>query len=158
MSVQSGGAGPKAGPVPSAALEEKIEDLFYPGSKRRIPADRTPPKAVVEDAWDSHPVLLKVKGETKEFFTVGMLAQALGRRPATIREWEAKGHIPKAKFRTAAVDTAKQKRLYTRRQVEVMVKIAQEEGLMAVSRSGTLRRGEIPRKFTERLLEAWRGI
>lgn len=157
MRVQSGGAGPK-GPVPTAGLEEKLEDLFYPGSKRRIPTERTPPKAVVEDAWDSHPVLLKVKGETKEFFTVGMLAQALGRRPATIREWEAKGIIPKAKFRTAAVDTAKQKRLYTRRQVEVMVKIAQEEGLMAVSRSGGLRRAEIPPSFTGRLLEAWRGI
>jgi len=139
-------------------LDAEIEERFYPGSKRRIPNDRTPPKAVAEDAWDSHPVRLKVQGEVVEFFTIGMLAQALGRRPATLREWEAKGIIPKARYRTAASSKDKQKRLYTRAQVEVMVKLAQEEGLMAFSRAGGLRRGEIPARFTERLLEAWRGL
>lgn len=139
-------------------LDGKIEDLFYPGSKRRIPADRVPPKAVVEDTWDAHPVVLKVKGQTVEFFTIGMLALALGRRPSTLREWEAKGVIPKAKFRTASTDPQKQKRLYTRGQVEGMVKIAQEEGLLGRSRAGGLRRGEIPPSFTGRVLELWRGL
>lgn len=138
-------------------LDEQIEDLFYPGSKRRIPTERTAPKAVVEEGWDAHPVMLKVKGESKEFFTVGMLAVALGRRPSTIREWEAHGIIPKARYRTAASDPAKQKRLYTRRQVEGMVRIALEEGLMTASRAGGLRRGQIPRRFTERVLELFRG-
>ena len=139
-------------------LDAEIEARFYPGSKRMIPTDRVPPKAVVEDAWDAHPVVLKVKGESVEFFTIGMLAQALGRRAPTLREWEAHGIIPKAKYRTAASDPAKQKRLYTRAQCEGIIRIAREEGMLARSRAGGLRRGEIPRTFTERVLDLFRGL
>jgi len=139
-------------------LDAEIEARFYPGSKRLIPTERVVTKAVVEDAWDAKPVMLTVKGVKVEFFTVGQLAQAIGRKPASIRKWETLGIIPKARYRTAASDPAKQKRLYTRAQVEGVVKIAQEEGLMAVSRAGGLRRGAIPKTFTDRVLELWRGL
>ena len=141
------------------SLDEEIEDLFYPGSKRKIPTTRVAPKAVVEaGAWDENPLCLTINGAKVEFFTIGMLALALERTPAALRRWEANGVLPKARYRTQASDPLKQKRLYTRAQCEGIIRIAQEEGLMAVSRAGGLRRAPIPLSFVQRLTELFRGL
>lgn len=71
----------------------------------------------------------RIKGEDIELFTVGELARAIGRRPVTVREWERRGWIPKSNYRTPAPKApqipgkpAKGRRLYTRDQVEFLVK------------------------------------
>jgi Cft2 family RNA processing exonuclease len=71
----------------------------------------------------------RIKGEDIEMFTVGELARAISRRPVTVREWERRGWIPKSNYRTPAPKAsqipgkpAKGRRLYTRDQVEFLVK------------------------------------
>ena len=107
---------------------------FYPGSRK--PLVRHPnrvldgPKPIDPDSWDHKPRILKLGGVDTEFFTVGQLAQALGRRPVTIRTWERNKIIPNATVRIPSDDPRGVRRLYTRPQVEGLIKIAQEEGLL----------------------------
>lgn len=101
----------------------------YPGSRHPIPEDKpTPPEPTYEGPpWDVNPKVMVVKGEEIEFFTIGSLAKALNRQVVTIRKWEKLGYIPKARYRTAG---KKQDRLYTRAQIEGMMRLAEDEGLM----------------------------
>lgn len=109
----------------SAALQQ-----FFPGSIKAIPTVKEPEtKAVSEEAWDFKPRTFTVGGKDVEFFTVGQLALALGRRPVTIRKWETEGIIPKALFSAPSEDPRGRRRLYTRAQVEGIVKIAHDEGV-----------------------------
>lgn len=98
---------------------------------------KTPPKnrpnktrdSLIEDRFNgAKPKLMKVNGVERQFFTVGELAKALNRRPVTIRMWESKGWIPKAKYRTPAPKaeqipgkTLKGRRLYSLEQVEFLL-------------------------------------
>lgn len=70
----------------------------------------------------------RIGGVETEFFTVGELAKALGRKSVTIRSWESRGWLPKVKYRTpppAAEQIpgkpSKGRRLYSRDQVEFLV-------------------------------------
>jgi hypothetical protein len=106
---------------------------YYPGSRRPIVRhpNRTESSMPDPDRWDAKPKVLKVKGEDVEFFTIGQLGLALGgRKPVTIRKWERTGVIPKPTFRKPSEDPRGQRRLYTRAQVEGMVRIATEEGIL----------------------------
>lgn len=104
----------------------------YPGSSRVRHVNRV--ERPVDDpdptAWDRAPQRFKVKGVDREFFTVGALAEALGRRPGTLRKWEREGLLPRAPFRKPSDDPRGVRRLYSRDHVEAIVKIAYEEGLM----------------------------
>jgi hypothetical protein len=73
-----------------------------------------------------------VAGVETEFFTVGDLAKALGRQPVTIRKWEREGVIPKSTYQSPGRDddVRGRRRLYTREQIEGMVRIAHEEGVL----------------------------
>ena len=69
-----------------------------------------------------------VNGVLRQFFTVGEVAKALSRKPGTIRMWELKGWIPKAKYRTQPPKKEqipgkplKGRRLYTLEQVEFLL-------------------------------------
>lgn len=105
---------------------------FYPGTHRPIVRhpNRAEPKKPDPSRWDSHSVMLRVGGEPREFFTIGNLAQALDRKPNTIRMWERKGWIPKATYRKPGQTENGVRRLYTRAQIEGLLRIATEEGLM----------------------------
>jgi len=114
-----------------------IGEQFYPGSTRPLVrhGNRLNTQAAVADdpgAWDAKPRKYTVNGQETEFFTVGQLAQALGRQPVTIRKWEREGIIPKATFQTPGKDgdPRGRRRLYTREQVEGIVRIAHEEGVL----------------------------
>lgn len=119
-------------------MRDPIEDLFgeeaeryYPGSATPIPTGPPPPEpAPAPDGWDASPMVFIFNGVETEFFTVGQLAKALGKSASTVREWERFGHLPLARYRTRAVVEDKKKRLYTRAQVEGLVRIAGEEGLL----------------------------
>lgn len=107
---------------------------YYPGSRQPLirTSGRTGEAERVNDPnrWDAKPRILKVGGVDREFFTIGHLAKALNRKPVTIRTWERAGVIPKPTFRKPSEDPRGARRLYTREQVEGMVRIADEEGLM----------------------------
>jgi hypothetical protein len=106
------------------------EDKHYPGSKkvRKAVAPRV-------DPWDDVPSLvLHVRGEPIRFYTVGVLASMLDdRKPQTVRKWERQGYIPKPPYYTPSRKVNGQKRLYTRRQIEGIVRIAKEEGVIGAS-------------------------
>ena len=141
---------------------DRIEEIFgsgdeerrFPGSRHRIPDAPPPPKrkSVEPGDWDEHPLIKKVNGTEVEFFTIGQLAKALGRTAATVREWEANGVIPAARYRTPSKDPKKAKRLYTRAQVEGIVKIAWEEDLMKGDRRA------IPETFSTKVLALFKSL
>lgn len=120
--------------------EGEFEDLaqeFYPGSARPIIRHGNRPEAKTQgssvgmiDGWDKKPRIYSVGGVEREFFTVGNLADALGREPVTIRKWEREGIIPKSTYTAPSPDPRGRRRLYTREQIEGMVKIAAEEGIL----------------------------
>lgn len=126
-----------------STLADTIDDQFaamgeryYPGSTRPIVRHQNRPlhtKAAPSAAdWDAKPRKYVVGGTETEFFTVGQLATALGRQPVTIRKWEREGVIPKATFQAPGKDgdPRGRRRLYSREQVEGMVRIAHEEGVL----------------------------
>lgn len=131
--------------------QDNPEEEFYPGSKRRR-REKTEPKRMDsagiygDHPWDHRPLRLMVDGVEHEFFTIGALAQALNRRPVTIRSWEAKGVMPKARFRDR-----RSRRVYSRRQVEGLIQIAKEEGVLDFD----VRPDRIPVSFTEKVTKLW---
>lgn len=139
-------------PPASDKVDEWLHQQFYPGSRHRIP-DRRSELEKPEEEWDSRPVKLVVDGEPREFFTIGMLAKALQRSAITLREWEVRGILPQANYRKAAINPAKNTRLYTRAQVEGIVAVAWEHGLMRQAKAGGLLRGRIPQGFVDRVHE-----
>lgn len=74
-----------------------------------------------------------VGGNVRKFYTIGSLAQALNRKPVTIRSWESKGWIPSASFRTPPPKgeqvpgkATKGRRLYSEAQIVFLVEAAIE--------------------------------
>lgn len=99
---------------------------LYPGSKQKRRAVAGP-----RDPWADVPhVVLTVKGVDTTFYTLGVLAEMLDRKPPAIRKWERLGYIPQTRWRSPGRTHNGQKRLYTRPQIEGIVKIAAEEGLI----------------------------
>lgn len=76
------------------------------------------------------PKVYTVGGQDVDFFTVGQLAKALGRKPVTIRKWEADGIIPVTWYHTPSNDARGRRRLYTRTMVEGIIQIAKEEEIL----------------------------
>lgn len=108
-----------------------VREEFYPGSTRVRHVNRVPDAPSKDPtAWDANPKEFKVGGVLGEYFGVGALALALERRPGTIRKWEREGVIPKATFRAPSADPRGARRLYSRAQVEGIIRIAHDEGLM----------------------------
>jgi len=121
--------------------EDRIAGFFndlhdYPGKRRPVMRDvqikRGGPQELV--AWDDHPRMLRFQGELTEFFTIRNVALALNRSARTIRHWEAEEIIPPPTFRSAKPSSSALKhvgdRLWTRAQVEAMVRIAGEERVL----------------------------
>lgn len=115
----------------------EFSDINYPG--KRPPKNRglTPPEKPVP-AWDAKPRNYRVRGEPREFFTIGHLARALGCKPVTIRKWETERKLPVTRYRspkpkgTQVPGKAVQGlRLYTRHQVEVVRRAASTVGVPA---------------------------
>lgn len=130
----------------------------YPGSSREI-GDRPEP---AEPANWGKSKTFNINGTPTEFFSVGQLAAALHRSPVTIRKWERLGYLPVASFRTPGQVREKAHRLYSRAQLEIIVSIAYDEGLMAgtLDAQGILhpKKGITDTKFTERVKEALRKL
>lgn len=98
------------------------------------------------ESWEEKPRTYTVGGKDVEFFTVGQLAMALNRTSKTVRRWEEKGIIPVAIFRAPSKSPLGKQRLYTRAQVEGMMRIAKEEGLLYSNYQGIRKT-----RFTEKV-------
>ena len=120
---------------------DALDKLIFPGGvpsrttveeeKRKAEANEPAPVS-----WDSYPIRMTLNGVEKEFFPIGAMALALGRKPVTIRQWEEFGRIPKCQYRTrppAAANIpgkkAEGKRLYTRAQIKAVIKAAERAGV-----------------------------
>lgn len=98
---------------------------FYPGSNMRKD------HVLVEETkgWDANPRKYVFRGELTEFFTLGMLAKALNRKPGTLRKWEREGILPRATLVKKSADPRGTRRLYRREHIEGLVSIAKEVGI-----------------------------
>lgn len=148
-----------------------IHDEYYPGSRRkrresqemkkgRLAEERAEAKA--NEDWDAHPwknkpIHVKMTDGREadlEMFPIGSLAKALKRDSVTIRAWIRKGWLPRAKYQTPGLvgtpgDAGR--RLWSRAQIEGIVKIAKEEGLLSDTPPRLQRT-----KFTQRVMAAWK--
>jgi hypothetical protein len=131
-------------------LADRVQD--FPG--KRLPVNRTKPEEPKHNDWDASPRRYPVKGVMTEFFTVGHLALAVHRTARTVRYWEREKILPPATFRAPKPNKGALKqvgdRLYSRAQIEAVVAVAKEEGVLD---------GKPPRaSFTAKVRQRWVNI
>ena len=92
--------------------------------------------------WDAKPVYYLVDGK-REFFLISHLARALDYSVQSIRAWEAQGLLARTPYRSprtkrpvAGGRSDKGKRLWTRQQVEGIVRIAKKHKVIFPDRKG----------------------
>lgn len=132
---------------------DEFLDEYYPGSKTKRVVHQVTPEP--DEPMDlGTPRVYRVGGTDVEFFTLGQLAAALHRKPVTLRRWESDGVIPTPRFSMPGQDgdPRGRRRLYTRAQVEGIVSIAYQEGLMDNTNKGIR-----STKFTEKVVELFEG-
>ena len=115
---------------------DRFADLEQPYPGRRKPVNRdVAPAQEDTQLWDAHPVKTKytVGGVEPEFFYIGALAKALGYSVQSIRAWEAAGLMPNTPYRSprtkapvAGGRSTKGKRLWTREQIEGILRLAKK--------------------------------
>jgi hypothetical protein len=128
----------------SDSLAERFDDLDYPG--RRKPVNRGTKGEPAPDTplWTEKPVRYMVSGQVEEFFTISSLAEALGYSVQSIRAWEDKGLLPRSPFRSprtkkpvAGGRSNKGKRLWTREQIEGILRLARRHKVILNKRPPT---------------------
>ena len=144
----------------SDEIDKMFSDLetYYPGSKRK--RRETKKAEVIPDAgWDTKPIKKTMpNGKEMEFFTLVNLAGALGRPVKTLRKWLDNGYLPPSPYRspdttTKAGKTMRGYRLYSRAQIEAVVKLFGEAGLLDKTRI------QWPnQKLTSAIAETWSHI
>ena len=142
--------------------DDRVDKLFedlrdFPGKRAPLLRQQAPksvsgPQPLEE--WDDHPRLLMHQGVETEFFTIRHVALALHRSVRTIRTWERREAIPPATFRSTRPRNSTLKhvgdRLWTRAQVEAMVRIAREEHVLDGLPPGP--------RFTAKLVQAFLAL
>jgi hypothetical protein len=103
-----------------------------PGKKPLKNAGNKPEKVDGFDINELKSTTWAIGGKTREFYTIGEVAKAVGRSAITLRSWESKGWLPAPKYRTPKPSgeqipgkPAKGKRLYSREQVLYLVAAAE---------------------------------
>lgn len=130
---------------------------WYPGTSRPLPpVDEPRPEndQAVEVDWDARPYRKQVNGKEVEFFTIGAVATALHKSAVTIRLWTRQGHLPPARYRMPKKGTTEGRRLYTRDQVEAVVTIARDHGILDGDRVEWSRHPT----FAAEVREAWNAL
>jgi hypothetical protein len=106
--------------------DEESEESDYPGTTPpRNRSDSPKSKTIMDEVLATAKFTrYKVRGELREFYSIGELAKLLHRKAVTIRKWESSGWIPHANYRTPAPKGVgvqggepKGRRLYSREQV-----------------------------------------
>lgn len=134
--------------------------------RRKLPSEGLLQRLKPETSWEAKPRKYKIKGqeELKELFTVGDLAKALDRTPATIRRWETLGIIPRSRIRSPKPrgeqvpgKEIRGHRLYSRGQIQLILQVAHEEGIFVrpANPNTPVNYTEFTRLVRENWLEAW---
>jgi hypothetical protein len=131
----------------SDILADRFDDLDYPGRRKPVNREKTTTKKKAGPdvpSWDDRPVRYMVNGEVREFYMISHLAAALGYSVQSIRAWEDKGLLPRSPFRSprtvrpvAGGRSNKGKRLWTREQVEGIVRLARRHRVILNKRPPT---------------------
>lgn len=115
---------------------QSVKDpLDFFNSLPDFPGGRTPKNrqkedtAIAEDRFNgAKPKKYVINGQEVYMFTIGQLAIALQKSPSTLRVWEHRGWLPKAKYRTPKPvkqqlpeKPSKGRRLYSVEQVEFLL-------------------------------------
>ena len=121
---------------------KSFDDLDYPGRRKPVNRDRQP-EPVDTPVWDTKHAEYVVGGEKREFFYIGALAKALGYSVQSIRAWETQGLMPNTPYRSprtrkpiAGGRSNKGKRLWTREQIEGILRLAKQHGVLLPNRRG----------------------
>ena len=128
---------------------------FYPGSKMKPEARVPDPEPEPEIEWPKGRILT-IQGFEVECFTTGQLANLLGGRKAvTIRAWEAEGILPKSGYYVPGRDgdVRGRRRYYTRAQVEGVLDIARQEGVLYPSTRISISRTAFTGRVTDLFLD-----
>lgn len=132
-------------------------DEYYPGSRRKR-REKTVQTEESLGGWDAQPLIKMHNGQPREFFTVGALAQALGKSTVTIRLWERKAYIPKSPYRLPghmrAGGPMPGKRVFTRALIEAAVEEFGKRGLLGSARVEWKMHDDL----TIALVERWTAI
>jgi hypothetical protein len=136
-------------------------DEFYPGSKRKRKAV-VPKKPEIEPgtSWDAKPYVKTLpNGKDIEMFTIGALAEALGRPVITIRTWIKAGNLPASPYRLPTTKNVKGeehqgRRLYSRAMVETLIELFDKAGLLYTKRI----EWSLHRQLSNEIAEAWSQI
>jgi hypothetical protein len=134
-------------------------DTYYPGSKRKR-KEKVIKEADPEAAWDSKPIKKKLpNGNEVELFTIGAMANALGRPVITIRTWIKEGYLPASPYRLPAKknkngEDHQGRRLYSRAMVEKTVSLFHSAGLLHTKRV----EWSLHRQLSNEIAEAWNQI
>ena len=134
-------------------------DTYYPGSKRKR-KEKVIKEAGPEVAWDAKPIKKKLpNGNEVELFTIGAMANALGRPVITIRTWIKEGYLPASPYRLPAKknkngEDHQGRRLYSRAMVERTVSLFHSAGLLHTKRV----EWSVHRQLSNEIAEAWNQI
>lgn len=134
---------------------ESLGEEYFPGSSQKIPAQRPTPAPGQSEppapAWEASASEYALDGVVYEVFFIGHLARALGRKSVTIRLWEEQGYIPDT-ARASTVRGRKGRRLYSRAQIDGLIRIAKEEGVYG-SAHASLSRTDFRQKAQDLFLD-----
>lgn len=118
-------------------IMKSFEDLKVPGKRKPINRTQEESALSMDEPWDSKPLVYFVGGKPQEFFPISALAHAIGKASVTIRSWENKGLLPPSPYRspkprkeTIPGVSPKGRRLWTREQIEGILDIARQEGVI----------------------------
>jgi hypothetical protein len=111
---------------------------LYPGSKKqRKDYENSPPPVVDDNELDFGAAkTYLVGGKNVQLYNLGALANAMNRKPVTVRKMEQEGIIPRAPLILPSHDERGQRRLYTKAHIDGLRMIAHEEGVLSPNANG----------------------
>lgn len=134
-------------------------DVYYPGSKRKR-REPAPPEITPKEGWEKRSYKKTLpNGKEVDMYTLGSLADALGRPIITIRQWMKAGYLPSSSYRMPTIldkngEERQGRRLYTKPMIEAAV--------TAFTKAGVLHRKRVEwslhRQLTREIDEAWKSI
>jgi hypothetical protein len=107
--------------------------LDYPGRRKPVNREKKEPPPPDTPIWDARPTKGVLNGQVVEFFPISALAKALDYSQNSIRLWETKGLLPRSPYRSQPPKpnakikhAAKGRRLWTREQIECILRLAKK--------------------------------
>jgi hypothetical protein len=135
-------------------------DDYYPFSKKKRKTFEVKAEPKEKESWEERSYKKTMpNGKDMDMYTLGSLADALGRPIITIRAWMKAGYLPVSPYRLPAqVDkhghTRQGRRLYSRAMIEAAVEVFSSAGILETSRINWVDN----RHVATDIAEAWNKI